>query len=280
MLGVRYLPLSVRQPSPEHFGDALGVIGFGVPPESDRAFGFPFARADLPVLGQSPLYEIWISSLPITLMTQNGIDSAHDGETLFGVIQVEEVPCSDLESTVYSTYLRMFDHAERAGYPHLLRVYHYLPGITEIDGGLERYRRFSIGRYEAFAARRYAVTSSPAASALGSRSNRMLIYFLTARSPGTPLENPRQVSAFRYPPQHGPRSPTFTRAAIGEHGGNKVLFVSGTASIVGHESKHRGEVAAQTSEIVANIRALLAECEGTGAIPVSDELRLKVYVRK
>ena len=38
-----------------------------------------------------------------------------------------------------------------------------------------------------------------------------------------------------------------------------MLFVSGTASIVGHETQHRGDVVAQTRETLANLSSVLAE---------------------
>src|SRR5262249_5729347 len=63
------------------------------------------------------------------------------------------------------------------------------------------------------------------------------------------------------------------------------LFISGTASIVGHRTVHPGDVAAQTRETLTNIEALLDE-----ANRVSEPLRThgrfgletlacKVYVR-
>jgi chorismate lyase/3-hydroxybenzoate synthase len=278
-LGVHCVPLSPSQRFPEDFLGTLGVIGFSVPPRLAPLRESLFANADMPVLGQCPFYEVWTSDLPVTRMTQNGIASARDGEALFAIMQLEESSSASLDSLTYDAYLKLFDHAERAGYPHLLRIYHYLPRITEIDGGLERYRRFSRGRHEAFAAKGHSPNGSPAASALGTQGDRVLIYFLAAKRAGRPLENPRQVSAFRYPPQHGPRSPIFSRAMIGDHGGEKLLFLSGTASIVGHESTHEGDVVTQTREAVTNIRTLLAECSARGAIPVSDALLLKVYLR-
>ena len=67
----------------------------------------------------------------------------------------------------------------------------------------------------------------------------------------------------------------------GEPGGG-TLFVSGTASIVGHDTIHPGDVVAQTRETMVNISALLEEANRTvGAARYSLEgLKLKVYVRK
>ena len=74
-----------------------------------------------------------------------------------------------------------------------------------------------------------------------------------------PVENPRQVSAWRYPSQYGPRAPTFSRAALAYPKGQEALFVSGTASIVGHETLHAGDVAAQCRETVRNLECVVQE---------------------
>ena len=61
-----------------------------------------------------------------------------------------------------------------------------------------------------------------------------------------------------------------------------MLFVSGTASIVGHRSLHAGDVVAQTRETLANLAAVFAEAErlvSPGAFP-RGEASYKVYVRR
>jgi enamine deaminase RidA (YjgF/YER057c/UK114 family) len=95
------------------------------------------------------------------------------------------------------------------------------------------------------------------------------------------IENPRQTSAYHYPPKFGRHSPIFSRACVwGEAGGGR-LFVSGTASIVGHETIHRGDVIAQTRETMVNIGALLEQANRlVGSSRYSlDGLKLKVYLR-
>jgi enamine deaminase RidA (YjgF/YER057c/UK114 family) len=59
------------------------------------------------------------------------------------------------------------------------------------------------------------------------------------------------------------------------------VFVSGTASIVGHESVFPGDPARQTEETMRNVEAVLdaAEVPGSGG-PLGSRLRsLRVYVR-
>ncbi len=96
------------------------------------------------------------------------------------------------------------------------------------------------------------------------------------------IENPRQTSAYHYPPKFGRHSPMFSRACVLSEPQGTNLFVSGTASIVGHETVHRGDVAAQTRETMANIAALLDEANRVvgSARYFLDGLKFKVYVRQ
>jgi chorismate lyase/3-hydroxybenzoate synthase len=89
------------------------------------------------------------------------------------------------------------------------------------------------------------------------------------------------VSAYNYPPEYGVRSPSFSRATVHHEGDGMTLFISGTASIVGHQTVHAGDTAAQTRETLVNIQALLEEANrvtGTGGFTL-DALAVKVYVR-
>ena len=95
-----------------------------------------------------------------------------------------------------------------------------------------------------------------------------------ATGPGN-IETPRQVSAFRYPERYGARAPLFARATLA----CGMLFISGTASIVGHESRHAGDVAAQADEMLRNLEALLSQARRLGCALSPAELRAKLYLR-
>ncbi|HUF21352.1 MAG TPA: hypothetical protein VMP00_11430, partial [Burkholderiales bacterium] len=158
-----------------------------------------------------------------------------------------------------------------------------LPDIHLDEQGLERYKRFSLGRHEAFvAAGRNIPADAPAASAVGKRSAGMAMVALAGRVPGTAVENPRQVSAYSYPQRYGPRGPTFSRALSVNLQGTRRLLISGTASIVGHQSLHPGDVAAQADETIRNLRALIAEAQSRDLPGASADtgLLLKVYLRQ
>ena len=74
----------------------------------------------------------------------------------------------------------------------------------------------------------------------------------------SPLENPRQVPAYRYSRRYGLRPPCFARATKFE----STLFIGGTASIIGEDSRHAAAIVAQTEETLSNLRALIAAATG------------------
>lgn len=204
-----------------------------------------------------------------------------DGQWLHGVAVVEETETGPHDAA-QQAYNDIF--AVLAGSPctHLLRLWNYLADINAEAHGSERYRQFNAGRQQAFLdARRAAFEGAPAACALGTTSGPLRVYFLAGRTPPTPIENPRQVSAYRYPSTYGPRAPTFSRAALASVGGGRqALFISGTASIVGHETLHLGDVRRQTEESLANLAAVREAASGPAGRPIpAQDLYYTVYVR-
>ncbi len=191
---------------------------------------------------------------------------------------------STLQRITELAYREVFSALDSLGYRHLLRIWNYLPEINVHTLGIERYRQFNSGRRKALLASGRNVTGNvPAACALGSEmGSPLLIYFIASQAMApTPIENPRQISAYEYPQQYGPK-PAFSRANVLHQRTGSTLFISGTASIVGHETRHVGDISAQTLETVANIEALLAETHRVTGGPRFglDDLAYKVYVRK
>jgi len=259
-------------------GRMLGLIAFGSRPRRAAA-DHPFAWVDMPVLDGATLFEAWHSEQPLVRETVQDIRTARNEEVLFGCL--EAAPGGAIDAAAYDAYCRIFDVIDSRGYAGLMRVWNYFPGINEADGGLERYRRFSVGRHDAFVAKRRGPGGdTPAACALGSRSGPLVIYFLAARTAGISIENPRQMSAYRYPPQYGPRAPLFSRATLCQPGGKPLLFISGTASIVGHETVHAGCAREQAAETVGNVLAVIEKAQSAGlALGNGTGLQLKAYVR-
>ena len=254
---------------------AIGVIALSGGAGADLSIGL----ASLPVTpGAEPaggLREVWRTGRAVERRdTFEGIRFARAGGLLFGALR-RRIVAGEAAEAARSAYQAMFALIEREGCPHLWRVSNYLPDITRVEYGQERYRAFNAGRREAFVARDRDAEHAPAACGLGCGGDMLLMAFLAGDEPGGHVENPRQVSAFRYPEQYGASRPLFARATVAAG----LLFISGTASIVGHESRHVGDVAAQTDETVRNIDAVLAEAPRAGGAFVRGDLRLKVYLR-
>ncbi len=256
-------------------GDVLAVIGFG----ADAADG----DARRLTVGLQPLHEPFVEVWRSTRAVEHGVDAALrwscDGDYLFFAIEVDEHDAGGIEAAAEVAYREITGLVARrrlaGGAPAVvLRLWNYLDAINEGDGDDERYRRFCSGRARGLGVQ--ARNGFSAATAIGRRDGRrvLLVYGLAARVGGEAVENPRQVSAWRYPRQYGPTAPTFTRATLTGAG---QLLVSGTAAVVGHASVHAGDTLAQVDETLLNLDQLLA---ASGASGRGEDAVLKVYLRE
>ena len=289
--------LSAAEYQSAAWADVLGVAAFNGPPAPIAEAGeIPVAEVNTPLLlGTADVYEVWRSGLPAESGRRNRVRFRRSENLLFGCVALAEseiAPAmhagpaapSALHAATEQVYREICATLDALGYPHLLRVWNYLPDINRDTGGIERYRQFNHARQHALSACGRAVRGKvPAASALGAASGSpLVVYFLAGRVAPAFIENPRQTSAYRYPREYGSHSPVFSRATLLRQRDSLTLFVSGTASIVGHRSIHVGDTAAQTRETLANITALLEEANRVerAARFSLGSLACKVYVRR
>jgi len=234
-------------------------------------------------LNEPPLSEIWTSPLPISPHTVNGVHVAFNEAVGFGSIQGEGLNGIGLEEDVFSVYSRLFETLSLLGYPHLYRIWNYFPAINSEQKGLERYKRFCMGRHRAFSERyRDFQSVLPAASAVGTPSGPFQLYFLAGKRKATHIENPRQISAYDYPRIYAPISPSFARATCISIGSWSYLFIAGTASIVGHATQHKDDCLKQTKETLSNLESLREQAKKANRRVQSSDpslCLLKVYVR-
>jgi len=257
--------------------DVLAIVAFGrdAPTSDDPRL----IRVALEPVGRAPL-EVWRSASPVQYGSHGELAFAHDGQLLVAAMDVPETD-GDIRAAAERAYAGLREQTAALGYPHLWRIWNYVDAITLGEGDAERYKQFCIGRAAGIGPDFHTATL-PAATAIGrvEPNGRLQVYWLAARMPGTPLENPRQVSAYRYPRQYGPQAPGFARAMLPP--APMPLLLSGTASIRGHESLHHDSVDAQLDETLANIAALIdvaraARPELPAAAGASTPL--KAYVR-
>jgi enamine deaminase RidA (YjgF/YER057c/UK114 family) len=274
---------------PRETGSELGGALVGEP-STGAVPAWPVQRVFASLLGATSvaIHETWLTDQAVTSGSREGISWRRAGNLLYGVIELDEADfepspgCSSLQKASKEAYYRIFRLLDAEQLPHLWRVWNYLSAINLETDGLERYRQFNIGRQDAFLdCQRGATGNVPAACAIGLAGSPLSIAFMAGATPALPLENPRQVSAYNYPADYGPRSPTFSRGALAYLPGQEIFFISGTASIVGHQTVSPGDVAGQCRESMANIAAVVGEANQlgrTGPYTLS-ELSYRVYVR-
>ena len=261
----------------------LAVIGYGRGQAPSLLGQGLSLEVNLPPLIRPPLVEIWESSAPVFRDQVENIQLAFTDEVVFGCLEIKEQIGDVLEDVARDAYTQIFNYCDQSGFSHLLRMWNYFPAINADQTGLERYKRFCLGRHQAFSAYQKEFTSIvPAASAVGTQDGPFQVLFLAGKHPGNPVENPRQISAYEYPPIYGPKSPSFARAIVHPTKMGGQLFVAGTASIVGHATQHHDDPAEQTVETLSNIHALLDRAQHEGqelwGTEYSEGL-MKVFVR-
>ena len=264
-------------------GSLFGSAGRGRPE-------WPLQTVVAPLLGSGAdwLCEVWRCAGSVAAGQSEGIAWRRSAGVLYGVIEIEEGDYAaqpgrmPLQAATEEAYRRVFRLLDDQGMPYLWRAWNYLADINRESSGLERYRQFNIGRRDGFfASSRSTVGDVPAACAIGLAAGPLSIAFLAGQTPALPVENPRQTSAYRYPARYGPRSPTFSRAVLAHPPGQEVLFVSGTASIVGHRTVHAGDPAGQCLESLTNVEAIVEAANRrarSGPFSLA-ELACRVYVR-
>ncbi len=229
-----------------------------------------------PVFAGGSTVECWRSDRPVETGRHGDIAYATDGRFLFGHLLLDEKPGGCLEEPAHYAYEALLTLLKGFGGLHCLRIWNIIDAINEDRAGLERYRSFCVGRARALAKAGMSDELLPAASGVGATAPGLLLTFIAAADePGRQIENPRQVSAFHYPTEHGPKSPSFSRALLYPlSAGKDLLFISGTASIVGHETRHVGDLDQQFDETCRNLEAVKARAGSNLTYQA-----LRVYVR-
>ena len=226
-------------------------------------WGLPVAEAGehiapvpLEVLAESSGYaEHWGAAERAAIESGDGYRQLISDQHL---VLIFSEPEADFEHWVAQTYRKAYQAAQTSGHDHLLRTWNYLYDINGDEQGLERYQLFCVARHRVMEELGLLQQPNPAATAIGCYTPHNVVVFLFSRTPGQVIENKRQTPAWQYPRRYAPKQPRFSRALIVDD----VLFCSGTASVVGHETVHLGDLSAQFDECLNNVQVLI---EASGA---------------
>lgn len=247
-------------------------MGFGVPPK--EADGLAVC---LPVL-EGEAHETLFRGARF-VGRREGFLLFQQGDFLIGAVVEPAEP--DLAGQTRRLYERLLSVAQGR---RLVRIWNYVPKINALSpDGMEHYRLFCAGRSLAFEAGLGVACrdSLPAASAVGGPDDRLAVIFVTTSGTPTHVENPEQVPAYDYPPEHGPRAPSFSRATRVNHAERPWVFISGTAAIKGHATIAPESLSGQIDCTLDNFRLISGACGlgdhlGAGG---GWERHIKVYLR-
>jgi chorismate lyase/3-hydroxybenzoate synthase len=235
-------------------------------------------------IGQEDLFECWWYDGPVEHRQVGNVRIADCADFAAVVIQVADATPENFRAVTRDLYEELLAAIGQTRHRNIVRFWNYFSNINLGEGDAEKYRQFSVGRAEAFEACGLTDEVVPAATGIGSaRDCEFTVIALASKHDFHNVENPRQVSAYNYPADYGPRSPKFSRAGCVSIDDQQLLLISGTASIIGHESVHAGDAELQCKETANNLRKLsekLAEVSHVSPDAVLDtESVVRVYIR-
>ncbi|MGI9227650.1 MAG: hypothetical protein ACR2PU_02545 [Gammaproteobacteria bacterium] len=242
-------------------------------------------QTSLNVLGSSLFTQYWFTDNEVSQCKYKNVQYAFNQQMLFGHIQL---PCEDDASFITNSehaYQEIFECLKKEGCKHLLRTWNYFPAITDKVNGhahTNRYELFCSARINAMQKCDINNEIYPAATVIGNQNKVLQVYFLASDTPGIAVENPRQTSAYHYPIVETVKRPLFSRGILKVWGNRTHFYVSGTASIVGHQTLHVDDVCAQLNESINNVETLVAHANDQHQTQLNaqdDLLYMKVYIR-
>jgi len=243
--------------------NVLGVIEFS---NNTKNYGDAFSKSNMPYLQISikpflheSYFEVWYSSRDVVYGKFKDLQYATDGYHFFGAISMEETvgPLDHIGKTMYN---HIFESMREFEYPHIFRLWNYLPYINDFSQGTERYKLFCHGRASSFQNNSTELIY-PSATGVGTWGNCVNIYFIsTINNIHKNIENPKQTPAYRYPSVNGLKAPSFSRGTYSEYSQDaNSFYISGTASILGHQTAFEGDIKKQCETTIANIDSLISK---------------------
>lgn len=172
-------------------------------------------------------------------------------------------------------------------YQDVVRTWIYVGGITHFSNGVEHYESINHSRKEYYdrVFGENAAVKYPASTGIGMDNRDIVITALAYRKRPfediSPVENLAQTEAWHYPSHLAKVPPTFSRAYRISTPSGTLSLISGTASIIGAETVHIGDVQAQTEVTIDNLERVVASCvQQTGIVePLSFVIHYVCYVK-
>lgn len=196
-------------------------------------------------------------------------------EILMGTVHANDNSSCKLNAEkVFDELVETFEEAQ---FPlnSIVRQWNYLEDILGFDDDEQRYQEFNNVRSAAYGSV-FEPKGYPAATGIGMSHGGVIVEFVAAKSKDVltlPVDNPEQISAHQYSDKVlvGEEcilktTPKFERARYFRYRDKKMIFISGTASIIGELTVGVGDAAKQTEVTIQNMQRLYSN-EVLAALP-------------
>lgn len=150
----------------------------------------------------------------------------------------------------------------------IVRKWNYLENILGFDGEKQRYQEFNDVRSGVYG-NVFEKNGYPAATGIGMNRGGVILEFVAVKSDlakNSPVDNPEQIAAHSYSEKvlvgeacKLKTTPKFERARFLDLYNKKLIFISGTASILGEKTIGVGDAVKQTEVTIENMSRLYSD---------------------
>lgn len=192
-----------------------------------------------------------------------------DRETSFllGTVQANGSRESKEQAEICFSALNDILTGEQYKFGDIVRQWNYIKDIIKFDGTNQNYQDFNDVRSKYYGTA-FEKNGYPAATGIGMKEGGVIIEFIAAengKAVSCPVDNPEQIAAHHYSQQVligkacDKTTPKFERARYLAYQKNKMMFISGTASIKGEHTIGVDDPIEQTKVTIDNIKRLYSD---------------------
>lgn len=184
---------------------------------------------------------------------------------LIGTLQANENPTCRENAEQAFRHMQDLLNENSFSMSKVIRQWNYIENILGFDSNEQRYQAFNNVRSKYYGTA-FQQTGYPAATGIGTNRGGIIIEFVAIESKDAiskPVDNPEQIAAHAYSEKVLVGSeyvlkttPKFERARYLQLRNRKMIFISGTASIIGERTIGVGNPIEQTRITIENIRRL------------------------
>jgi len=280
-----------------HF-DVLPLCVLAQAPANNSLVALEVCSTDMSVVVD---YKRWNDQMCYTIASEGEHRYLFSSGLAMGIQPNEHIPSLKIQSESAFSIMQSILSKEEFAMDQVVRQWNYIPRLVEevdVEGKtFQNYQIFNEIRQKYYSY--YKKKSGyPAATGIGSSNGVVTISFIAVSDSlcegSYELSNPNQTDASNNGQavlisdpllKLQKKTPLFERGKVMCETEQSIFFISGTASILGQETVHIGDVAGQTEQTIQNITSLMSPDSSKGAAQIIDmncskELAyLRVYIK-